>query len=387
MGKEDEDWSLAFLIYKILIKIPLEQLFSFVPNPPLVEPIEPNFANVKRGDHVYYKTPYGVNVHFYVTAVSADSEELGEGEIEVYGRFCEGNDDLFIEQQCLNAQKRPLASSVLLDKRIICNDDIPNIHHFKKRLYKTADLQAETDRLDEYGRKYALYAPKSNNSEHFVSFVKTGKVKNTIGSEFIKTLARELAVNLPFDILKTLVGKAQPLLMVALEYFKWLMNRDKASETPAENTTETKGVEATMYGVSKVTEAVKSDISKATEVTGEESHNVTFNLNKTVLLEVAVLLGSLINCVIEYGEGHMDGKEVIDFLLKQITASLGRGIVKYFGSLAGAAIGATIGSVCPVIGTFYGGVAGEFFGNILGSVLGNFFGRYLGSCLSYWIAG
>ena len=154
----------------------VQMLFLLTPDPPLVELMQPTFVNVEEGDHLFYKTPFGMNVHFYVTA------NLGDGKIEVYGRFCKGNDDPFVEQKSLFDQTAS-ASSLKLEKRVLDTATLEEPHRWRRKLYEGTNIPEEKQRLEEYKIRRTLYGFLSNNSEHFVTFIKTGTAQCEIVSE------------------------------------------------------------------------------------------------------------------------------------------------------------------------------------------------------------
>ena len=89
MEKFDGSALFSKMLTDISIAAAIQLLFLLAPEPPSVETIQ-DFADIEEGDHLFYKTPYGINVHFYVAS------NLGDDKIEVYGRFCKSNDNPLI---------------------------------------------------------------------------------------------------------------------------------------------------------------------------------------------------------------------------------------------------------------------------------------------------
>ena len=243
----------------------VQMLFRLVPDPPLVELIQPNFANVEEGDHLFYKTPFGMNVHFYVTA------NLGDGKIEVYGRFCKGSDDPFVEQKSFSDQT-PSASSLKLEKRILDLATLEEPDCLKRKLYESTNIPEEKQRLEEYKTQKTLYGFLNNNSEHFVTFIKTGTAQCEIVLELEKALMKhfdaQLALHGGMDALKAAMTDGNwAALVVVLKKWGVISTEGKTAITVVtESIIETTAVQTTKSVTESGTvEAAKTVVVQATE--------------------------------------------------------------------------------------------------------------------------
>ena len=183
----------------ISIEAAVQMLFLLTPDTPLEKPIESNFSNVEEGDHLFHKTPFRMNVHFYVI------EKLGDSKSKVYGYFCKGNNDPFVEQKSFSDQTPP-AISLKIEERDLDFTILEEPDRWRKELHESTNIPEENKRIDKYKTEHTLYGFLSNNSEHFVTFVKTGTAQCEIVSEFKKALMKhftaQVALHGGIDALK-----------------------------------------------------------------------------------------------------------------------------------------------------------------------------------------
>ena len=125
-----------------------------------------NFKKVKKGDHLVYETELGWRVHFYVMANN------NNGSIDVKSFFLPNSGDFFIESKLFKEPKE--IQNMKLEIKTIREADI-RIQSMSKWTYdQSTDLSEEAKRIKEFAAKHQEYGLFENNSEHFVSFVKTG---------------------------------------------------------------------------------------------------------------------------------------------------------------------------------------------------------------------
>jgi len=160
--------SAAFKIIKENgMKRAVEYLVAITFNPSSLVPIRRDFRDVELGDHLVCKTTSGWNIHFYVAAV------IGKGKIRVIGTFLEGNEDPFIEEKLIFRPKK--AEQLKIRERILHEAQIPKHNDMKKMLHTNlSHFVDEKSRLESYRVQKSLYNFLYNNSEHFLTFIKTG---------------------------------------------------------------------------------------------------------------------------------------------------------------------------------------------------------------------
>ena len=103
----------------------------------------------------------------------------------MYGQFCEGNDNPFVKQKCFSDQTAS-ANSLKLEKRVLDIATLEEPDHWRRKLYESTNIPEEKQRLEEYKTQKTLYDFLSNNSEHFVTFIKTGTAQCEIVLELKK---------------------------------------------------------------------------------------------------------------------------------------------------------------------------------------------------------
>ena len=206
-----------------------------------------------------------MNVHFYVTA------NLGDGKIEVYSRFCEGNDNPFVEQKCFS-DLTPSANSLKLEKRILDIATLEEPDHWRRKLYESTNIPEEKQRLEEYKTQNTLYDFLSNNSEHFVTFIKTGTAQCEIVSELKKALMKhftaQVALHDGIDALKTVMKDDNwAALIIVLKKLGVISAEGKTAITVAtESIVETATVQtAKSVTKSAIVEAAKTAAVQTTE--------------------------------------------------------------------------------------------------------------------------
>ena len=156
----------------------LEETFkmflSMAPEPPALVDVQEEFHTVVCGDHLVYKTETGWNIHFYVM------DNLGDGRLKVCGYFLEGNDNLLIEEELIF--KPGQTQKIKVEERILCKANVSQ--KLKKKFYEqTSSLHDEKHHIDVFRKERNSYDFLSNNSEHFINFVKVGEAKCQVTQE------------------------------------------------------------------------------------------------------------------------------------------------------------------------------------------------------------
>ena len=375
-----EKFEVSALFSKMLLDIGIEAaiqlLFLLAPEPPLVETIQ-DFASIEEGDHLFYKTPFGMNVHFYVAS------NLGDDKIEVYGRFCKNNDDPFVEQ-LIFSENRPSASSLKLEKRVLNLATLQKPDHLKRQLHEGTNIVKEKQRLEEYKTSKTLYGFLNNNSEHFVTFVKTGKAQCEVAVEFKKALMKHVCAQGlcrgGTEALKAAMKDGNwSALIVVLKKIGVLSAEGKTAITvAAENVVEAAAVQSTKSAAKSGSLQVAKKAAKVA---------VTKSIKGTVVVQVAfegaVYTVCMTRAFYKYINGQMDKEEFKDYAVKRSTTTAGSLTGGIGGSLAGVAAGAAIGSVVPGIGTAIGGAVGGFVGGVSGGLGGTVLGRVTGNVINW----
>lgn len=375
-----EKFEVSALFSKMLLDIgpeaAIQLLFLLAPEPPSVEAIQ-DFADIEEGDHLFYKTPFGMNVHFYV------ANNLGDDKIEVYGRFCKGNDDPFVEQ-LIFSENPPSASSLKLEKRVLNLATIEKPDHWKRQLHEGKDIAKEKQRLEEYKKTKTLYGFLSNNSEHFVTCVKTGKAQCEVVMEFKKALMKHVAAQATLhggtEALKAAMTNGNwAALIIVLKKFGVISTEGKTAVTvAAENVVETAAVQSTKSAAKSGSIQVAR---KAAKVAVKKSIKGTVVVQ--VAFEGAIYTVCMTAAFYKYINGRMGKDEFKDYAVKRSTTSVGSLTGGIGGSLAGVAAGAAIGSVVPGVGTAIGGAVGGFVGGVSGGLGGTALGRVTGNWINW----
>ena len=115
-----------------------------------------------------YKCPNGWPIHFYVDSANDD------GNVVVRSWFLQADDDALVEQDLI-CQPCQIAS-MELGLRTLKEEDI-KIENLSIWTYSNnpVDITEEERRVKEFTIKHGIYDLLSNNSEHFVTYIKTGK--------------------------------------------------------------------------------------------------------------------------------------------------------------------------------------------------------------------
>lgn len=375
-----EKFEITAMFSKMLLDIgpeaAIQLLFLVAPEPPSVETIQ-DFADIEEGGHLFYKTPFGMNVHFYV------ANNLGDDKIEVYGRFRKGSDDPFVEQ-LIFSENRPSANSLKLEKRVLNLATIEKPDRWKIQLYKSKDIAKEKQRLEEYKRTKTLYGFLNNNSEHFVTFVKTGKAQCEVVVEFKKALLKHVAAQATIhggmEALKAAMtdGNWAALIIVFKKIGVISAEGKTAITVVAENVVETTAVQSTKSAAKSGSIQVAGKAAKAA---------VKKSIKGTVVVQIvfegAIYTVCMTRAFYRYVNGHMGKDEFKDYAVKRSTTSAGSLAGGIGGSLAGVAAGAAIGSVVPVVGTAIGGAVGGFVGGVGGGLGGTVLGRVTGNLINW----
>ena len=115
-----------------------------------------------------YRCPNWWPIHFYVDST------MDDGNVLVRSWFLQANDNPLAEQHLISQPGQ--VASMELGLRTLKEEDI-EIKNTSIWTYsdKPFDISEEERRVKEYTMKHGIYDLLTNNSEHFVTFIKTGK--------------------------------------------------------------------------------------------------------------------------------------------------------------------------------------------------------------------
>ena len=412
-------------IFGFSIEAAAKIVHLFTSEPPSVENIQANFTDVEEGDHLLYKNPFGMNVHFYVTS------NLGNGRIEVYGRFCQDSDDPFIERKFLF--ERRSASSLKLQKRVLDIATLEEPDRLKRWLHEDTDIAKEMQQLEEYKTRKRLYGFLNNNSEHFVTFVKTGKAQCKIAVEFKNALYRHIVAQGILagkveafkateqnSIWSSTIAPLKDLKIIPADKNKIITTAAKNSVKPTTAKTSSCnlvtllktaikiGKLSTIKALLKGLKIIPAEKNKATTAAVEISEKATtpqasslvtlfeaverMHIKKIVVVQVTVegafYVVSMSMALYNYINGHMSREEFIDYAVKQLTSSLGSVAGGITGSIAGCIVVEYIWgiseSVAPINGTTIdAATAFRTFLGIAGGVVSIALGRFTGNLINW----
>ena len=125
-----------------------------------------DFKELKIGDHLMYKCTNGWHIHYYVESIYDDDS------IQVRSWFSQGNDNPLVEQE-LFAQPDKMESMEPGVRAL--NKDTIDINKLSVCIYSDETNNISDERVKEFSIQHGPYNLLSNNSEHYIIFIKTGK--------------------------------------------------------------------------------------------------------------------------------------------------------------------------------------------------------------------
>ena len=125
-----------------------------------------DFKELKIGDHLMYKCTNGWRIHYYVESIYDDDS------IQVRSWFSQGNDNPLVEQE-LFAQPDKMESMEPGVRAL--NKDTIDINKLSVCIYSDETNNISDERVKEFSIQHGPYNLLSNNSEHYIIFIKTGK--------------------------------------------------------------------------------------------------------------------------------------------------------------------------------------------------------------------
>ena len=144
-----------------------------------------DLSELKTGDHLMYKCTNGWHIHYCVESSDGDSS------VQVRGWFLKGSDDLLVEQE-LFTQPDKMASMELGVRSL--NKDQLDIKNLSICIYinETDDIINEC--MEEFSLQHSVYNLLSNNSEHFITFLKMGRATCDQLKSLEHTIVQELII-------------------------------------------------------------------------------------------------------------------------------------------------------------------------------------------------
>lgn len=367
------------------IKDCVKGLFLLAPPLHSLESVE--FCDVKEGDHLVYVIPSGMNIHFYVRA------NLGDGKIKVYGWFREGCNDPFIEQTLLDGNELSSHRGHLKIEERVLDEAGLDPKRINRQLHEITNITTERQRLQNYIAEKSSHNFLENNSEHFVTYVKTGNAQCQLHSKIsVAALKSVITVSLLYcseemvAVLRVLSlildNKLVDALISVVELFKefcnWLGFTGSAGGRIVEATAKYRVIRsATKNATVRITKKATKDVLKKTI-------KPTACINGVI--EGAIWVTTMTKASYDYANGSMSGEEFGQLAVTQTATSVSTFVVGTGGSAAGTAIGTAIGTtIFPGVGSLIGATVGGLVGGVGGNIGGGKLGSYTGNFInSFW---
>jgi len=366
------------LIKEVGVNETLEYLLSVTSDSSALIPLQRNFQDVKIGDHLVYKTPSGWKVNFYVV------NNLGNGKLCCVSTFLDDDDNPFIEGELILYPKK--GKQLKITERILVDTQIPEHADMFKKVYKDVNITISVEKQNSEKFKMNTYDFLTCNSEHFVTFVKTGIAKCRMCKEIEAVFEKYLFVQaIQTDELKRFApvirSRSWDMLLSTITNGFTVSAVLKPLGIAGREAGKAVAQAAAITFVKQVSrETLQQTVSASTAQTAKTALlNAAKQSIKASVVLGAVVEGSMYtaqmgNAVYKRVSGKMDHEEFKNYAVECTTMSGGSTLGGIGGSVAGAAVGAAVGSVVPVVGT----VTGAFVGSVVGGVAGGLGGTALG---------
>ena len=252
-------------------------------------------------------------------------ESTGDGgSVQVRGWFLQGNDNPLVEQELFTQPDQ--MESMELGIRVLDNDKL-DVSRLSICIDETSDISDE--RVKEYSVHQNTYNLLLNNSEHFITFIKTGKAE----CQQFKLLANAIVQRLiirggQYGFIPTVISAIRLGVMKLFASFFEVVSL-KVVQKSIEQTTEAVDnttldalvVSVSEKSIDQIAKDVAVDISKAlaqeicenTDNTEAVSEEVVYNSIEVLCKEV---LGSIIAHLLEKNAGQ-DGRGIADHIAKE----------------------------------------------------------------------
>lgn len=325
--------------------------------------------DIKEEDHIIYITNVGWLVHMYVDKVIKEREVivLCGYFLDNSNRF-EAQADILIrpsEQINLHLQKREFSMSELapiVEAGRLC----------KKTYEQQSTSEEQKKRLERMIREKPAFALITNNSEHFVSFVKTGSRESHQFQPLVAAAARSTVKSISLvAFTKTVTEKG------AVE----LLREAAVAMLHSGGNVTNAYVNLAVEGVKEV--AKEGAKQAATEAAKDGTKEIVKQATNS--LKAAAKIGGIIEVIFfcvdvgltgyQWFNGKISTDQFINYAIKRAVIGLGSFVGGLLGGWVGAIIGGLIGSAVPVIGTVIGGYIGYFIGSVFGSVTASLVAR------------
>lgn len=273
-----------------------------------------------------YKCHNGWHVHYYVESGDAD------GSVQVRGWFLEGNDSPLIEQQILT--QPDWMESMELGVRTLSKDNI-DITNLSVCIYN--DQVDDVSDAKEFLLQHNIYNLLSNNSEHFVTFIKTGMAECRQFKSLEHVIVQQLIIHgghhgfIPTVLLAVKLG----VMKLLASFFEVVSTRvvqkaiEQTTETVAHATLDLLVVNVSEKTIDEITREVSIDIIG--ELAQEISNNTDEAVSKEVIQNsIDVLCKEVLKCVTIHlsekntssdsskGIANCIAKEGLDMVIKEI---------------------------------------------------------------------
>ena len=298
-----------------------------------------DFTELKTGDHLMYTCPNGWCIHYHVQSID------GDGGVQVMSWFLEGNNSCLIEQELFTQPDR--MESMKLGVRTLSKDQI-DITKLNICIYTsdTDDTNVTDERIEEFLLQHSVYNLLSNNSEHFVIFLKTGKARCQQFKPLEHAIVQQLIIQGgSYGFVPTVLAAIRlGVMKLFASFFEVVSSRvvQKAIEQTTEAVTNVAldllVVEFNEKSIDQIAQEVAVDIIAA--LAQEISKNVDEAVSKEVIQHgigvlckeiLAIITAHLLEtCKSDLGKGIADliAKEGIDVVIREIVTRVMEDLAK-----------------------------------------------------------
>lgn len=289
-----------------------------------------NLTEIKTGDHLMYKCSNGWCVHFYV-----ESNDDGDGNIQVKSWFLRGNDNPLVEGELFTQPDQ--MESMELGVRTLSKDQI-DINKLSIYIYTNETGNITDEHIEEVLLQRSVYNLLSNNSEHFVTFVKTGKAKCQQFKSLEHAIVQQLIIRGgQYGFIPTILAAIRlGVMKLLVSFFEAVSSRvvqkaiEKTTEAVTNATLDLLIVNFNEKGIDQIAQDVAVDIIE--ELAQEISTNTAEAVSKEIIQQsIEVLCKEILAIITAHllekntgdsglGKGIADhiAKEGLDVVIREI---------------------------------------------------------------------
>ena len=177
-----------------------------------------DFAKLKTGDHLMYKCTNGWYIHYYVQSIN------GDDSVQVRGWFLKGNDNPLVEQELFTQPDK--LELMELGMRTLKKDEI-DTDNLSICVYTNENDNTIDERMEEFSLWHKVYNLLSNNSEHFVTFLKMGRATCYQYKSLEHVIVQELIIQGgPYGFIPTVLAAIRlGVLQLLVSFFEVVSSR------------------------------------------------------------------------------------------------------------------------------------------------------------------